>query len=388
MTFFPIDADTADAVALTRALVTVPSVNPALEPGGAGEAGVAELAAGWLEGWGFSVERTEFAPGRASVVARVRRGGGRRLVLNGHLDTVGVAGMTVPPFGAEIRDGRLYGRGACDMKAGIAALLAAARDAVREGSFRGELIVALVADEEHASLGMQAVLDEGLKADAAVVCEPTGLAVMPANKGFVWLDVSFRGRAAHGSRPDRGVDAIRHAGRFLAALDEIDAALTAAPAHPLLGHGSLHAGTIQGGTAPSIYPASCDLVLERRTLPGEDPAGVVAAIQAVLDRLRAEVPGFDATLTPGLARPATEVPVDAPIVQALLAALAETGQPQVVAGMTAWVDAALLNEAGIPAVCFGPGSIEDAHSADESVPIAEIHAAHAVLRALIRGYLA
>src|SRR5690606_4149414 len=120
-------------------LVEVPSVNPELESGGAGEAEVAELAAGWLAGWGFSVERVEGAPGRPSVVARLRRGGGRRLVLNGHLDTVGVAGMTVSPFAAEVRDGRLYGRGACDMKSGVAALLAAARDAAAEASFKGEL---------------------------------------------------------------------------------------------------------------------------------------------------------------------------------------------------------------------------------------------------------
>lgn len=378
----------AGAAALTRALVSTPSVNPTLESSGTGEAEIAALVADWLEAWGFATDVTEVRPGRPNVVGRLRRGGDRRLILNGHLDTVGVEGMSVAPFSAEVRNGRLWGRGACDMKAGVAALLAAARDAARAGRFRGELIVALVADEERASIGMQALMARGETADAAVVCEPTGLAVMPAHKGFVWTEARFRGRAAHGSRPDRGVDAIRHAGRFLTRLDDLEAALRAGEPHPLLGYGSIHAGTIEGGDAPSVYPASCRLVLERRTLPGERPAGVVAELEALLDGLRGETPQLDVELEPGLARPGTEVPTDSAVVRTLQAALAEHGIEPEVRGMTAWVDAALLNEAGIPAVCFGPGHIEDAHSADESVEIDQIDAAHAVLSDFIHRILA
>ncbi|HEX7051073.1 MAG TPA: ArgE/DapE family deacylase [Longimicrobiales bacterium] len=379
--------DRADAVALTEALVGIPSVNPVLEAGGAGESEIAARVAEWLEGWGFAVETIEAGAGRPSVVGRVRRGMGRRLVLNGHLDTVGVAGMSVAPFAAERRGGRLYGRGACDMKAGVGALLAAARDAVRACRFRGELLVVLVADEEHASRGLAAVLDAGLEADGAVVCEPTSLAVMPAHKGFVWLDIEFRGRAAHGSRPERGVDAIRHAGRFLARLDELEAALRARPAHPLLGHGTVHAGTIAGGSAPSVYPDVCRLVVERRTLPGETAASARAEVEALLEELRAEIPALDAVVAVALARPGTEVDETSPLLQALDAALRETGRAPVRAGMSAWVDAAWFNEAGIPAICFGPGSIEDAHSPDESVAESEILAARDVLEALIHGYL-
>lgn len=375
------------AVELTRALVAEPSVNPRLEAGGAGEAAVAALAGSWLRAWGFDIERLEAEPGRPSLVARYRRGAGRRLVLNGHLDTVGVAGMSVPPFAAEVRDGRLYGRGACDMKAGVAALLVAARDAVRDAAFRGELVVALVADEEHASIGMQAVLAAGLAADAAIVCEPTGLAIMPANKGFAWIRVEFRGRAAHGSRPDRGVDAIRHAGRFLARLDEIEAELQSRSPHPLLGHASLHAGTIEGGSAPSVYPDACRVVLERRTLPGEPTDAPIAEVAALLDRIREGVPELDAVLGVELDRPAAEVPADAPIVGALAGALRAAGREPAVRGMTAWVDGALLNAAGIPAVCFGPGRIEDAHSADESVAVADIEAAHGILVHSILDFL-
>lgn len=378
----------AGPVALTRALVATPSVNPSLEPDGGGEARIAALAADWLREWGFDVEVDEPEPGRPNVVGRLRRGRGRTLLLNGHLDTVGVAGMTVDPYGAELRDGRLWGRGACDMKSGVAALLAAARDAAAAGGFRGELLVALVADEEHASIGMQALVGSGIEADAAVVCEPTGLAIMPAHKGFVWVEATFRGRAAHGSRPERGVDAIRNAGRFLAALDTVERGLARRPTHRLLDRGSVHAGTIEGGTAPSVYPASCRLVLERRTLPGETPDQVMAELNAVADELRRDVDGFEVELERGIARPGTEVPADAPIVAALRrAAAAEAPADPAVAGMTAWVDAALLNEAGIPAVCFGPGGIERAHAADESVPVAEIEAAHRVLVRLIHDFL-
>lgn len=372
---------------LARALVSVPSVNPDLERGGAGEREIADLTADWLRAWGFDVEVTEAAPGRASVLARARRERGGTLILNGHLDTVGVGGMSVDPFAAEVRDGRLYGRGACDMKAGIAALLAAARDAVQRGSFSGELVVALVADEENASIGLQSLLDGGLSGDAAVVCEPTGLAIMPAHKGFVWLGLEFQGRAAHGSRPDLGVDAIRHAGLLLAQLDTLESELRNRAAHPLLGHGSIHAGTIAGGTAASVYPATCRLTLERRTLPNETTADVRAELESLLARLRADVPDLAAKVRVTLERPGTEVPADAPVVEALERALRGAGVEPRQEGMSAWVDAALLNVAGTPAVCFGPGTIEQAHADDEWVSLDHLEAARQTLDGLIRSLL-
>lgn len=378
-------ARSGDPVALVRALVQVPSVNPVLAPGGAGEGAVAALAAGWLEAWGFRVRMVEVAPGRANVHAEHGEGS-PRLLFNGHLDTVGVDGMTVPPFGAELRDGRVYGRGSCDMKGGVAALLAAAADLARAGH-PGTLLVVLTADEEHASLGMQAVVDGGLRADAAVVCEPTELAVMPAHKGFLWVDVTFRGRAAHGSRPEIGVDAILHAGRFLAELDRHAGELARRPPHPLLGPPSVHAGTIHGGTAPSVYPESCALVLERRTLPAETMPAALGDLRALLETVRARVPGLDARLEAGLSRPGTEVPIDSALVQGLLRASAAEGIPARVEGMTAWVDAAYLNQAGIPAVCFGPGSIAQAHTEDEWVEAEDVARCARVLARFAQDFL-
>ncbi len=377
-----------DPVALTRAMVAIPSVNPELEAGGAGEEAMARQCGRWLERWGYAVELKEVAPGRWNVVARRTGGGGegRTLILNGHLDTVGVGGMRGSPFGGEVREGGGWGRGSCDMKGGLAIILSTAAELSRL-SHPGELVVALTADEEHASLGMQDFAGGGLRADGAVVCEPTELAVMPAHKGFLWVEAEFRGRAAHGSRPDQGVDAILHAARFLTALEPLGARLRGGPPHPLLTHPSFHTGTIRGGSAPSVYPDRCQLVLERRTLPGEAPSAVLREFQEVLDGVRAACPHVDGTLEAGLFRPGTEVPVDSSLVGSLLGAVREEGLVPRVEGMTAWVDAAFLNEAGVPAVCFGPGSIARAHGAEEWVPVEELEAGARILTRFARSFL-
>lgn len=379
-------AEQGDPVAMTRVMVATPSVNPRLEDHGSNESEMARITAEWLDSWGFRVRVTEVEPGRPNVVGTLGSEG-PHLLLNGHLDTVGVAGMTVDPFGADSTGDRIVGRGSADMKSGLAAVLATARSmaADRPG---GQLTVALTCDEEHASVGMQALVAEGVTADLAVVTEPTSLAVMPAHKGFSWVEVEVRGRAAHGSRPEVGVDAVRHAAAFLHELEALEAELRSASAHPLLGHGSFHAGTIRGGTAWSVYPDRCAVTLERRTLPAESGGAFLHEVEAALDRLRQRLPGLNATARQDLVRPPSDVSPDHPLVQGLLASLAEAGLPGRVEGMTAWVDAALLNEAGIPSVCFGPGSIGAAHTADESVPIREIVQAADVLTRFSRRALA
>ena len=372
-----------DPIELTAWLVSIPSVNPMLEQDGGGEAEIAGACAELLDAWGFETIVTQPAPGRPNVVARLE-GSGPTLLLNGHLDTVGVAGMTVDPFRAHVDGHRMYGRGSCDMKAGNASLLAAAYRLSRGGP-RPNLIVALTSDEEYASVGMADLVDgSGPGADLAIVCEPTELRVMPAHKGFVWLRAVFTGTAAHGSRPDVGIDAIRHAGLYLAELDGYAEELRRRPEHPLLQHGSFHAGTIKGGSAESVYPDRCELMLERRTLPAESPQAVVTEFESFLSRLREREPMLQASLEMTLERPGTEVSLDHRLVQGLLTAGTACGVEPVVEGMTAWVDAAFLNEAGIPAVCYGPGSIEQAHTADEWVDIRQIDACTDVLERFAR----
>ena len=377
--------DLPDVVSLTSELVRTPSVNPVLEDGGSGEGAIADLAASWLEGWGYQVAVPEVSPGRYNVVARTGPSGGPSLLLNGHLDTVGVTSMT-SPFSGEVRGGRLHGRGSCDMKAGVAAALATAATMARE-ELGGELIIALTADEEHASLGMQDLVESGVRADAAVVCEPTDLHIMPAHKGFLWADLLVKGKAAHGSRPDVGVDAIVHAGSVLRALAEEAHRLTQRSPHPLLGHASIHAGTISGGSAPSVYPEECRIVVERRTLPGEAPAALMEELEAMLGRARQELPALDVRAEEGLFRPGTEVATASELVRALSQSCREHGLEPVLDGMTAWVDASFLNENGTPALCFGPGSIALAHTADEWVPTDQIRRCQAVLTGLARRFL-
>jgi acetylornithine deacetylase len=370
-----------DAVALTRALVAVDSRNPSLVAGAPGEGAVAKLLAEVLRSWGCVVEVHEVVRGRPNVVARVGKGGGASLMFNGHLDVVDVAGMVHPPFDALERDGRIWGRGAADMKAGVAAMCAAAVRALDQG-LAGGVVIAAVIDEEYTSIGTRALLDRGIRADAAIVTEPTRLAIMPAHRGFVWVDLHVVGRAAHGSRWEIGVDAIRHAGLFLAELDRYDTTTLSARHHALLGRPSVHASLISGGTGMSTYPDQCTLSIERRTIPGETDDQVLSELQELRDRVRLARPDFDGTVTVSLAQSPSDVATSEPIVRALSAALAACDLPESIEGMSAWTDAALLNDAGIPAICFGPGDIALAHAAEEFVPRQEIEDATRALTEL------
>lgn len=377
-----------DATALTAALVAVDSRNPSLDSDGPGEAPIATRLGAWLTSWGFSVDVRTHAPGRCSVVARIGRpNGGRSLLLNGHLDTVGVEGMTHPPFDPVVRDGRLFGRGSTDMKAGIAAMCAAAVRAADAGQ-AGEVIIAAVADEEWGSLGTRALIAEGLRADAAIVTEPTRLAIAPAHKGFAWAEVTVHGRAAHGSRDDVGVDAIAQAATVLAALESRLRPTFADRVHPLLGRASWHAGTIAGGIGLSTYPDRCQVTLERRTLPGEDGARFVDEVAAAVQDARATWPSLRVDIVPGLVQAPNELPTAHPLIATLAEACTASDLPPAIEGLSCWTDAALLTAAGIPACCFGPGDIARAHAAEEWVPVAEIDRATEVLTRCIAAWTA
>ena len=351
-----------ELVDLISRLVAIDSVNPALVAGGAGETEIAAFIAGWAGANGLEAVVTGGTAGRPSVVVRAPGSGrGRSLLLCGHTDTVGVEGMD-EPFRARVEGDQLHGRGAYDMKAGLAAALLACREAAAFG-LAGDVIVAAVADEEHASLGIEEAL-RFVRADGAIVTEPTELELVVAHKGFVWLELEVTGKAAHGSRPHLGVDAILKTGPILVSLGELDRAL-AARTHPLLGHGSLHASLIEGGAELSSYPARCVLKVERRTLPGETVEVVETEVDRLLDECRARDPELVAGRRTLLAREPLEVDAEHELVDAVRAALPV---PARIAGASYWADSGLIAAAGIPTVLFGPGG-EGAHAAREWVSI-------------------
>jgi acetylornithine deacetylase len=371
-----------DAVGLLRALVRADSRNPTLVPGGPGEGEIARLLSSVLDAWGFSTELMEAAPGRHNVIARIGTRGARSLMFNGHLDVVGVEDMTHAPFDAEEREGRIYGRGASDMKGGVAAMCAAAARAA-DSARDGEIIIAAVVDEEYESLGTRELVRRGVRADAAIVTEPTRLAIMPAHRGFIWYDVELTGRAAHGSRYDIGVDAILHAGLVLGEVGVLDGEILASrPHHTLLGRPSIHASLIEGGTGMSTYPERCNIKLERRTLPGEQVASALAEVEEACARARRRRPELKAEVRQLLAQAPSDVPTSAPIVRALDHALRQCGEEVRVEGMSAWTDAAILNDAGMPAICFGPGDMSLAHAAEEYIVKDEVERATEVLARL------
>jgi acetylornithine deacetylase len=350
---------------LTAELVAIDSVNPSLVPGGAGEAEIARFVADWLERAGLEVELLEPVLGRPSVVGIARgSGGGSSLLLNAHLDTVGTAGMEAP-FSPRVEGERLYGRGALDMKGSLAAIMLAGREAARVG-LRGDVVVAAVADEEAGSVGTEALLGR-YRTDAAIVAEPTWLRLAIAHRGFVGAEITVTGRAAHGSRPERGIDAIVRMGRVLVGLDELDRRLRSAAPHPLLGTGSAHASVIEGGQELSSIPERCVLLAERRTLPGEETADVERELAAILAEAGRDDPDFRAEVRFPFARDAYELAPDDPFV-GLVGRLA--GGPELV-GMPFWADSGLISSAGIPTVLFGPGG-EGLHETEEWVELPDL----------------
>ncbi len=353
-------------------MVHINSVNPTVAPGGSGEAEIAAYIARTLVGIGLETSTFESGPGRTTTIGTLRgTGGGRSLMLNGHADTVGVEGMA-DPFSGEVRDGRVYGRGAHDMKGSLAACLGAAKMlADARVALRGDLVVAAVADEEYGSLGT-ADLVTRCRPDAAIVAEPTSLQVCLAHKGYIWIEVETIGKAAHGSRFAEGVDAVMRMGRFLAELDRLERALREGPPHPLVGPPSLHAAMIEGGTGLSTYADSCRLKIERRTVPGETVDGAVAQIRAIADRLAAEDSSFSATVRPFFSREPFEVSPDVGIVRTIArAATAVLGRTPAFVGDSPWMDSALLAAAGVETVVMGPVGAGE-HSAVEWVDIESV----------------
>ncbi len=375
----------AGVVDLLGELAAIDSVNPSLSPGAAGEGELARFVVDWATDAGLGAQVLEATSGRPSVLVRSRPAAtrsGRSLLLCGHLDTVGLGAMA-DPLRPRIDGDRMYGRGVYDMKGGLAAALIACRDAAA-ADLPGEVLVAAVADEEHSSIGVQEVLRH-VSADAAIVTEPTELTIATGHKGFVWTEISVVGKAAHGSRPHLGVDAILKTGPILVALDKLDRKLRAKE-HPTLDSGSLHASLVAGGIEESSIPARCELTIERRTLPGETAADVERDIEALLADCRIADPELVVTSRTTLARDPFETAHDSEIVEAVAAAAANTlGRPAALGGVSYWADSAFISAAGIPTVLFGPIG-EGAHADIEWVDLPSTVACARALLAAARAF--
>ncbi|KAK0106152.1 hypothetical protein ONS96_003800 [Cadophora gregata f. sp. sojae] len=369
----PLDATISDPVTLARALVRIDSTNPGLsKSGGAGETAIAEYITAWLSHRNIETHWLESTRGRPSVVGIVRGiGGGKALMLNGHTDTVTTAGYEGNPLSGDIYCGKIYGRGIIDMKAGIAAALVALARA-KETNLRGDVIFAGVADEENLSLGTEEILAAGWTADGAIVMEPTMLDIVLSHKGFVWFKVNIYSRAAHGSQFDIGIDAICKAGYFLVELDKYSKSISAGKRDQWLKTGSVHASLIQGGEEPSSYPAMCSITIERRTVPGKAEETTLQELRSILEHLTDTVPEFKYDILTTFVRPAFQIAEEHPLVRSVISAAGGTlGRNVKLKGERFWADTALLMEAGIPALLFGPDG-EGLHGTNEWVTIESV----------------
>ena len=350
-------------IQLLKDLIAIDSVNPSLVPGGAGEGEIAKRIADELRSFGVDAAIEDAAPRRPNVIGVIDRGKGKSLMLCGHSDTVGVEGMPAP-FDPVERDGKVFGRGSQDMKGGVASILGSARQLAN--SLRGgKVIIAIVADEEYASIGAEAVAKRWVT-DAAIVCEPTDLQVGIGHKGFEWAEVTTEGVAAHGSRPDDGVDAIVMMGRVLAGLEQLEGKFIAGKRHPLLGRPSVHASLIQGGRELSTYPDRCTLSIERRTVVGEEREVLRSELEAILEELRRDH-RFRATSRFLFHR----APYITPHGHGLPRLLTEALGGGKTAAMSFWTDAAILGAAGMASVIFGPGGA-GLHGVEEYVRVDEV----------------
>jgi acetylornithine deacetylase len=367
-------------------LVRIPSINPAYE-GGVSEAGVVAWLGEFCRGRGIETWETEVFPGRPNLIARLPgRDPKRRIILEAHTDTVSVKGMTILPFDPVIEGNLLYGRGSCDTKAGLAAMLHAMASLKEEGIVPPcEVWLAAVVDEEYSYRGV-VKLCEGLTADAAIVAEPTELRLVVASKGVLRWRIRVRGKAAHSSKPHLGVNAINHMARLILALEKDEASL-ATKVHPLAGAATCNVGVISGGVQVNFVPDECFIEIDRRLLPGERAIDALTNYQSLLDDLARRHPGFIAEMeAPMLTDEGLDTPVDA--APALLGGeiLREMGLDGAPAGVPFGSDASKLSRQGVPSLVFGPGSIDRAHGAVEYVEIDEVLKAEAFFREFLRRF--
>ena len=377
-------ATASSTVRLLLDLIALPSVNPAFLPAGdarTGEAGVAAFLGEYARRGGLAVEFQEAAPGRSNLLARLTPSGPvkQRVLLAPHLDTVGLPALDLL-LRPKMTKGRITGRGACDTKGCVAAMLSALLAVAKSGTrpTETEIIFVGLVDEENGQTGSRHYAQHGPRAALAIVGEPTRLEVVTAHKGDVWLQLKTLGRSAHGATPHLGRNAVHAMARVVEVLETDYAASLKSRSHPLLGSPTVNVGSIRGGTQPNIVPAECVISIDRRTLPGESEAGVRREITALLRRhkLKAEFENLRLAACHPL-----ETDPGLPLVQSLCRA----AERKRTVGVHYFCDAAPLAAGGIPSVVFGPGDIAQAHTADEWISIASLERGTAILEKFMRG---
>lgn len=383
---FKSSVDEKAATGLLKELVKIDSVNPALVPGAKGEEEIAEYVANWLKGLGLKAKVDKIEAKRCNAVGALKgAGGGKSLMLNGHIDTVGYDYMTIDPLKPVIKDGRMYGRGTFDMKGGLVASLAALKAVVDSGTqLKGDVVVAAVCDEEYASIGTERVMEK-TRVDAAIVGEPSALQIERCHKGFAWIDVETKGLAAHGSAWQVGVDAIVEMGKVLTSLEALGAKHQKRR-HPLVGPASVHAGTIKGGLELSTYPDRCLLQIERRTIPGEERKDVEEEMETLLKGIADKDPKFTASYEIIFYRGSMDVPETSDICQTIAACSKEAIKlTPAFTGGSGWLDTQIIWGKGIPAVAYGPAG-DGAHAAVEWVDLDTVMDAARVQELVLRRF--
>jgi len=383
---FKSSVDEKAATGLLKELVKIDSVNPTLVPGAKGEEEIAEYVANWLKALGLKAKVDKIEAKRCNAVGALKgAGGGKSLMLNGHIDTVGYDYMTIDPLKPVIKDGRMYGRGTFDMKGGLVASLAALKAVVDSGTqLKGDVVVAAVCDEEYASIGTERVMEK-TRVDAAIVGEPSALQIERCHKGFAWIDVETKGLAAHGSAWQVGVDAIVEMGKVLTSLEALGAKHQKRR-HPLVGPASVHAGTIKGGLELSTYPDRCLLQIERRTIPGEERKDVEEEMETLLKGIADKDPKFTASYEIIFYRGSMDVPETSDICQTIAACSKEAIKlTPAFTGGSGWLDTQIIWGKGIPAVAYGPAG-DGAHAAVEWVDLDTVMDAARVQELVLRRF--
>lgn len=391
---------TQEVVSLLGDLVSISSINPAFRQEADphewfGEARAAAYVADWLRRLGLEVAMDEVMPGRPNVVATLKGRNSRgRLVWEGHTDTVQVGGMTIPPFTPELRDGRLYGRGAVDDKGCLTAMMLALADLVRDPPAVDVTFVAAV-DEEFQFKGVlhhlahregASAAESGLPVLGGIAGEPTDLRIITACKGCMRWRIEVKGRSAHSSQPQEGIDAIAIAADLLVHLRDAYGPMLAARVHPLVGSPSLVCSLIEGGQGPNTVAGRCLLTFDRRTQPGESGEDAWREIEGLVrDYARRLPPGAELiSHRPFIDSVSMDVDPGAPVVRAARAACRAEGLDDAPIGVAFGSDASKMTRAGIQTIIFGPGSIDQAHTSDEFVVVDEVARAARMLAAMAR----